>query len=115
MIGRVPAGLHAPVPADYRRRDRDRLEEHHHVPGADRLRARRDQRGPVCLARRPPQRGPQVIHPDRDHPRPAQPRRPPADTGGSSTGGKQHGRVQRHEVLPGEKGVSTSSLTASPS
>ena len=48
MIGRVPGGLHPPVPAHQRRRHRDRLAEHHQVP-ASRPRPRRRQRRPAIL------------------------------------------------------------------
>jgi hypothetical protein len=100
VIRRVPAGLHPAIPADQRRGDRDGLAEHHHLPGADRRPARRRQGGPVPFRGRAPQRGPQVRHPDRDHPRPGQLRRPPALPGGG-TGRNRHGKVERHEGLRG--------------
>lgn len=37
MISRMAAGLDLAVTADPRRRDRGWLEEHHHLPGPDRL------------------------------------------------------------------------------
>ena len=58
VISRVPAGLHPPVATHHRGRDRDRLAEHHHVPGADLPLAGRRQRGPVPLPQQTTQRRP---------------------------------------------------------
>ena len=60
-----------------------------------------------------PGRGPQVSDPDRDHPGATWSRLPPGSLV-RWTGRKQHGRIKRHEGLPDQKGVSTSSPTGSP-
>ena len=102
VISRVPAGLHPPVATHHRGRDRDRLAEHHHVPGADLPLAGRRQRGPVPLPQQTAQRRPQVSSPHRDDPRTCQARRPPARDG-NGTSGRQHGTVQRHQGLRGRE------------
>jgi hypothetical protein len=102
VVSGVPAGLHPPVAADHRRRDRDRLQEDHQVPGADRPPPRPPSARSGPLPQRTAQRAGQVSDPDRDDPRPRQLRRPPARHG--RTGGKRHSRIERHEGLQGPEG-----------
>ena len=66
----MAGGLHPAVAADHRRCDRDRLAEHHQIPGPDRLRAGGCQRRPPVFAQAIPGRGRQVRDPDGDHARP---------------------------------------------
>jgi hypothetical protein len=115
MVRGTASCLDPPVAAHHRRRDRHRLEEHHHLAGADLPGTLRRQRGPFPFPQRPAQRRPQVSDPHRDDPRTLQPSRPPVRDGSGSSGNR-HGRVQRHEGLRGPEGASaTTSLTGSPS
>ena len=99
MISRMPGGLHPPVTAHHRRRDRHRLAEHHQVPVSDLARPGRDQRRPPVFPQPPPGRGGQVRHPDRDYARPAQ----QLSGGIPAIGGdiRRHDRVERHQEAPG--------------
>ena len=71
MISQMTSGLHPAITADHRRRDRDRLAEHHPVPGPDRPRPGR-QRHPASVSPGPSGQGRQVRDPDSDHARPPQ-------------------------------------------
>ena len=112
MVSGMPAGLHPPVAAHHRRRDRHRLAEHHQVPGADppRPAAVSAVRSPSRSGRRSGDRR-SATRPRRSPPPPAPPAtRRTAAVAADGTAGYKDTRDSRDQ-----KGVSTSSLTGSPS
>ena len=113
VIRRMPLSLHPPVAAHHRRRDRHRLAEHHHIPGADLPRPRHYQRRTAALPQPRPGRPRHVRHPDRDHSRlPGQARRGISGAGGRDI--RQRDRVKGHEEAPARNRLLvTSSSTGS--
>ena len=101
VISGMAGGLHPAVAADYRRRDRDRLAEHHQIPGPDRPRAGRHQRRPAIFPQALPGRGRQVRDPDSDHARPPEQLKPrlPARLAGTGRQAPRHARLTRRSSL----------------
>ena len=105
VIGRVPGGLHPPVAAHHRGHDRDRLAEHHQLPGADPPGSGGDQSRPAVLPI--PRQAGEARSATRTATMPARPSSPAASSGrGRGRAGMPAARQRRRRQEDDTAGMS---------